>query len=81
MTESLSMDQPLINKLYNIILANMHDENFGVEKLAKEAGKSRISVSRKIKSIKNQSVSQFIREIHLERAMEMLRRNEGAKAE
>jgi TolB-like protein/AraC-like DNA-binding protein len=77
MIENLSMDQAFIRKLTNIILKNIQNENFGVANLAREAGMSRITIHRKIKSIKNQDASQFIREIRLRRAMELLRRNAG----
>jgi TolB-like protein/AraC-like DNA-binding protein len=81
MTEPLSMDQAFIRKLTDIVLANLQDENFSVEKLAEQAGMSRISVHRRIKSFRNQDVSQFIREIRLKRALEMLQNNEGTVAE
>jgi transcriptional regulator GlxA family with amidase domain len=81
MSEPLSMDQAFIRKLTEIVLANLGDENFSVEKLAKEAGMSRMSVHRRIKSIKHQDVSQFVREVRLKRAIEMLQNNEGTSAE
>ena len=81
MTEPLSMDQAFIRKLTDIVLANLNDENFGVGKLAEQAGMSRVSVHRRIKSIKNQDASQFIREVRLRRAMEMLQNNEGHASE
>lgn len=81
MTRSLNVDQAMINKLAGIVLTNLQDENFGVEKLAKEAGMSRVTVHRKIKSFKGQSVSQFIREIRLQKAIKMLEDNEGNVAE
>jgi AraC-like DNA-binding protein/tetratricopeptide (TPR) repeat protein/TolB-like protein len=81
MSEPLSMDQALIRKLTDIVLANLQDENFGVEKLAEIAGLSRFTIHRKIKSIKQQDVSQFIREVRLQRGREMLQNNEGTIAE
>ncbi|MGB8492115.1 MAG: helix-turn-helix transcriptional regulator, partial [Bacteroidales bacterium] len=81
MTEPLSMDQAFIRKIANIVSANISDETFGAEKLAKEAGMSRVSLHRRIKSIKNQDVTQFIREIRLRRAKEMIQNNEGTISE
>ncbi len=81
MTEPLSMDQVFIRKLTEIVLANLTDENFTVGKLAEQAAMSRVSVHRRIKSIKNQDASQFIREVRLKRAMEMLQNNEGTASE
>jgi TolB-like protein/AraC-like DNA-binding protein/tetratricopeptide (TPR) repeat protein len=77
MTEPLSMDQAFIRKLTDIILTNIRNEHFGVGELAREAGLSRITIHRKIRSIKNQDASQFIREIRLRSAMEMLQHNAG----
>ncbi|RQW91014.1 MAG: AraC family transcriptional regulator, partial [Geobacter sp.] len=81
MTEPLSQDQAFIRKLADIVSANLQDENFGVEKLVRETGISRVTIHRKVKSIKHLSISQFIREIRLHKAMEMLQSNEGTAAE
>jgi TolB-like protein/AraC-like DNA-binding protein len=81
MTEHLSMDQVFINKLTDIVLANLADEDFGVNRLAMEVGMSRVTIHRRIKAIKNQNISQFIREVRLQRAMKMLQQNEGTVAE
>ena len=48
------------------------DENFGVEDLVREMGISHISLHRKLKTISNQTISQFIREIRLKKAKELL---------
>ena len=81
MEESLSMDQAFIKKLTDIVLANLANENFGAEELAKEAVMSHSTLNRKLRSIKNQDASQFIREVRLQKAMEMLENNEGTAAE
>jgi len=75
------MDQALIQKLTDIVLANLANENFGAEQLAKEAGMSRVNLYRKLESLKHKDISQFIREVRLQRAMEMLRNNEGTASE
>ena len=81
MADPLSMDEEFIRKLTDIVLANLSDENFVVDKLASEAGISRITIHRKLRSIKNQDASQFIREIRLQRAMELLKKNAGTASE
>ncbi len=81
MNEPLSMDQQFISNLTNIVIANLKDENFGVENLAEESGISRITIYRKLKTIRNQDVSQFIREIRLQRAMRLLQNNVGTASE
>lgn len=65
-------DQPFINRLTAIVEANLENENFGVSELASKTGISRSQIHRKLKSICNKSVSQFIREIRLEKAKEFL---------
>ena len=81
MTEPLSMDQAFIKKLTDIVLANLANENLSVEKLAKEAGLTHVALYRKLRSIKHQYVTHFIREVRLQRAMEMLLHNEGTVTE
>jgi TolB-like protein/AraC-like DNA-binding protein len=81
MTEPLSSDQAFIDKLTSIVIANLAKENFGVEDLSKLAGMSHATIHRKIKSIRNQNISKFIREIRLQKSMEMLQRGEGTIAE
>ncbi len=81
MTEPPHIDHALISKLTDIILANLTNENFGAGELAKEAGISYITLHRRLRAIKNQDVSEFIREIRLVRAMEMIKNNEGTLAE
>lgn len=70
------MNQVFISKLTEITLANLGDENFGVNDLAREAGMSLYHVSTKLKAITNKTISQFIRETRLLKALEMLQ-NEG----
>ncbi len=70
-----------IKKLTDIILANLQNENFGVDELAREAGFSRSSIHRRLWEIKRQNISHFIREIRLKRAMELLRHHAGHASE
>ena len=51
MNDSRSMDQAFVMKLTEIVLANLTDEGFGVEKLAKEVGMSRANLYRRLISI------------------------------
>ncbi len=81
MEEHHSVDQAFISKLTEIVLANLTDGNFNVEKLAKKAGITRITLYRRVRSIKRQDVSQFIRVVRLQRAMEMLQNHEGSVAD
>ena len=67
------MDEEFINRITKIVEAHYSNEGFGVSELAQEAGMSRSNLLRKIKRFTNLSVSQFIRKIRLERAMDLLR--------
>jgi AraC-like DNA-binding protein len=75
MVEEPSMDQEFIRKLNETMEANLSNEQFGVNELASEMGLSRSALFRKLKLVTNKSINQFIREVRLKRAMEMLQKN------
>ena len=81
MAENLSRDQILIRKLTEIILANLENENFGVKELANESGMSQYRLNRRIHSISNKTINQFISETRLRKALEMLQNEELTAAE
>lgn len=66
-------DEIFISKLTDIILANLEDENFGVNELAVRSGFNRKALSRILRRITGKSISQFIRETRLQRSLELLR--------
>jgi TolB-like protein/AraC-like DNA-binding protein len=72
MSEHAVKDQIFISKLTGIILANLGNESFGVNELVHEAGISHYSLNRRLHSITNKTIKQFIREVRLQKAMEML---------
>lgn len=74
-------EQKYIDKLVEIVEENFHNSNFGVAELAMEMGISYSSLNRKLKAIARQSISQFIRETRLKRAMELLQLQVGSVAE
>ncbi|MDB5246837.1 MAG: hypothetical protein JWQ40_1231 [Segetibacter sp.] len=65
----------LLEKLKNEIDANLTNDQFSVEALAKKIGMSRSQLHRKLNTATGQSASQFIREYRLHLGMELL--NEG----
>jgi TolB-like protein/AraC-like DNA-binding protein/Tfp pilus assembly protein PilF len=81
MDEYRSLDQAFIGKLTDIILANMGNEQFGVEDLSREMGMSHTTIHRKLRSYAQMSVSRFIREVRLQKAYEMLLQNLGTVSE
>jgi AraC-like DNA-binding protein/tetratricopeptide (TPR) repeat protein/TolB-like protein len=81
MTEPLTSDQIFIRKLTDIILANLQNENFGVKELAHESKMSFYRLNRRLHSINKKTTNQFIREIRLNKALEMLRDETSTVAE
>lgn len=72
MNELPNTDQILIRKLTDIIHTNLGDENFGVNDLAQKSGMSLKSLRKRLDKISGKTVSQFIRDTRLHKAMEML---------
>lgn len=66
------MNKEFIKRLTDLVEANLANENYGTEDLARQIGISHSKLYRKLKSITNQTISQFIREIRLKKARELL---------
>jgi TolB-like protein/AraC-like DNA-binding protein/tetratricopeptide (TPR) repeat protein len=81
MIEQNAKAQIFISKLTDIILANLEDENFGIKELSRETALSQRSINRKLKSISGKTLSQFIRETRLHKAMEMLQNSDITASE
>ena len=67
------IDQAFIRKLTDIIHANLENEKFGVDELARASGWTRSAIYQRLISITGKSTTQFIREVRLQKGMEMLR--------
>jgi TolB-like protein/AraC-like DNA-binding protein len=76
-----SIDLTFIQKLEEIIHSNLENENFGVNELARASGISYAIISRRLMSALNKSTSQFIREVRLKRALELLAQRNCTAAE
>jgi len=76
-----SMNQAFLQKLTDTVLANLENEQFGVEELSEQVGISRSQLHRKLKLLKGKSVSQFIREVRLEEAIKLLQKEVGTASE
>lgn len=64
--------QDFIRRLTEVIEANLHNHQFGVDDLAREMGVSRSYIHRHLKRLGNRTISQFIRSVRLTKAREML---------
>jgi len=81
MSDSASMEDILLQKLIRILETNLENEKFGVKELSKEVGLSRSQLHRKLNKLTGKSISQYIREFRLEKAMEMLQNNVATVSE
>ena len=75
MSNTEIMRSDFINKAEAIILENISNEQFGVSELAETMNMSRSNLLRKIKKDTQLSASQFIRQVRLQKGMEMLKQN------
>jgi TolB-like protein/AraC-like DNA-binding protein/Tfp pilus assembly protein PilF len=66
------MQHEFIQKLTNLVEANLANEKFGPKELARETNMSHAHLNRKLKIISTQNAGQFIREIRLKKAKELL---------
>ena len=73
MSDSHDTENDFLKQITEVIGENLPNEQFGVSELAGEIGMSRSNLLRKIKKMTGLSVSQFIRQERLKRAMEMLK--------
>ncbi len=73
MPNSRNIENDFLKELAKIVEENISNEQFGVSELAERIGMSRSNLLRKVKSLSNLSVSQFISQVRLRRAMEMLK--------
>lgn len=76
MKELAPADQKFLSSITSIVEQNIDKERFGVSELAEVAGMSRSNLLRKIKHINNESASQFIRNIRLEKGLELAKGGE-----
>ena len=75
------MDKAFLNKIQQIIIEHLEDEDLNVEALALEIGLSRSQLLRRLKAINGKSVNQFIREIRLKEAAKLIRKDEFTASE
>jgi TolB-like protein/AraC-like DNA-binding protein len=81
MYETNPAEHVFIAKLTEIIESNIAKENFGVNELARAAGMTSFTLRRKLRAVSKKSINQFIREIRLQKAMEILQQEEITASE
>lgn len=72
MPDAPHSDQAFIRVLTEIVAKNLKNEDFGIKNLAREAGMSSSTLNRRLTRILGKTGNQFIREVRLRKAYEML---------
>ncbi len=67
-------EEKFIKKALEIVEKYMDDSEFSIKKFSEEMGTSRMQLYRKIQAIANQTVKEFVRNIRLERAAQLLQK-------
>ena len=76
-----SQDDLFIHRLTQLVLDNLKEEPFTVEELATEIGLSRSQLYRRLKRSTGQTISQYVRQIRLEKARELLESDVSSTSE
>jgi len=76
-----SSDEKLLKKLQQAVEENLSNELFSVEDLAEAVAYSRSYLHRKLQRLTGMSISQFIRGIRLQHALELLKKDVGTISE
>ncbi|PTN09896.1 helix-turn-helix domain-containing protein [Mangrovibacterium marinum] len=76
MVSKSTSDEAFTQRLTRLIEVNLKDEHFGVSELAKQMGMSRSNLYLKVHRASQKSVSCFIREVRLRKALEYLKEGE-----
>jgi len=76
-----SMDEKFLQKVKTVVEKNMSDPEYGVEKFASDMALSRFQLHRKLSALINQSITEFIRTIRLNYAIELLKKRTGTISE
>ncbi len=63
-----------LDRLTEVTKANLNNSQFGVSELAREMGMSRSNLHLRVKKLTKKSASQFINQVRLEKAMEILQK-------
>jgi signal transduction histidine kinase/DNA-binding response OmpR family regulator len=80
-TEDVSLDDRFLQKIRMIVEANMSDASFSVEQLAEKAHLNRTQLLRKLKGLTGLSPNDFIKDLRLQKAADMIRQNTDSIAQ
>ncbi|GAB2577783.1 hybrid sensor histidine kinase/response regulator transcription factor [Spirosoma areae] len=74
-------DKKFLNELTALIEQNLTDTDFGVEKLSRDMGLSRVQLYRKVQALLDMNVSDYVAEIRVKKAKYLLRETNKSMAE
>lgn len=74
-------DKKFINELAALVEQNLTDPAFGVEKLSRDMGLSRVQLYRKVQAVLNMNVMDYLTDIRLKRAKFLLRETTKSMAD
>jgi signal transduction histidine kinase/DNA-binding response OmpR family regulator len=74
-TQDVSLDDRFLQRIRLIVEENMVDASFSVEQLAAKANLNRTQLLRKLKGLTGLSPSDFIKDLRLKKAADMIRQN------
>jgi transcriptional regulator GlxA family with amidase domain len=66
-------DERFLKKVIEIVENNIGDPDFDIEKFASDAGVSRMQLYRKLSALTDMTVKEFVRDIRMKRAAQLLR--------
>jgi signal transduction histidine kinase/DNA-binding response OmpR family regulator/Tfp pilus assembly protein PilF len=72
-----SIDEQFIARILKVVEDNMNDTEFSVEMLCDKAGVSRTTLHNKLKSLLDQSATEFINSIRVKRAAQLIKKKAG----
>ena len=71
----VSPDERFLNKMMEVVEKYISDPELDIEKFAQEVGVSRMQLYRKVDALTNMTVKEFIRNVRIKRAYQLLEQN------
>ena len=75
--KNFSLDEQFLQKAREMAEMHLGDSSFDVERFSKEMNMSRTNLHRKLKALTDVSTTEFIRNIRLQRAAQLLKQHKG----
>jgi DNA-binding response OmpR family regulator len=77
----ISPDEKFLKKAVEIIERNIDDPDYDIETFSSDVGVSRMQLYRKLEALTNMTVKEFIRDIRIKRAAQLLEQNKANVSE